>query len=238
MPVTKNVRTKQPLWKENDMKANKSGQHKTVYAINGDNYNGEWENNRKNGKGTQFWKKNGAIYDGDWVNDLRHGYGTYSLPNTSGGGYRKVFAGHWKDDKKHGHGTFYYPAVGRYYEGEWSENKRSGWGRMYYEDGAVYEGEWLNDQRNGSGMMRFRDENRYEGSWKDDMKHGDGKYFYLDKGQLLLGTWVKDIAKCGEMKDFNRDIATDATQYPIPELKMVDSNEVLEKAREWFKSSS
>ena len=108
---------------------------------------------------------------------------------------------------------------------------------MYYEDGSVYEGEWLNGQRNGLGMIRFQNENRYEGTWKNDLKHGDGKYFYFDKGQLLLGTWVEDIAKCGEMVDFNRDTAVSATQYPIPELKLVDSSEVLAKAREWFKSS-
>ena len=63
------------------------------------------------------------------------------------------------------------------------------------------------------------DENRYEGQWKDDLKHGDGKYFYLDKGQVLLGTWVDNIAKCGEMIDFNRETAADATQYPIPEVR-------------------
>lgn len=44
------------------------------------------------------------------------------------------------------------------------------------------------------------DENRYEGEWKDDKKHGNGKYYHLDKGQVFIGTWVDDIAKCGVME--------------------------------------
>lgn len=64
------------------------------------------------------------------------------------------------------------------------------------------------------------DENRYEGEWKDDKKHGNGKYYHLDKGQVFIGTWVDDIAKCGVMEDFNRDTATNPTKYPIPEVEL------------------
>ena len=73
MPITKTPRQQRPLWKEADIAANKNGHHATVYAVNGDNYKGEWEHNLKHGKGTQYWKKSGAIYDGDWVEGLRHG---------------------------------------------------------------------------------------------------------------------------------------------------------------------
>ena len=58
--------------------------------------------------------------------------------------------------------------------------------------------------------------NRYEGSWKNGVKNGSGKFFYLDKGQVYEGTWVDDLAKCGQMKDWNRDTAPDATQFPLP----------------------
>ena len=107
---------------------------------------------------------------------------------------------------------------------------------MYYKDKSVYEGEWLNDMRNGQGMLRLgihlkihtyidiltvirtACDNRYEGSWKDNKKHGSGKFFYLDKGQVLKGTWVEDIPKCGMMEDFGRDGAPSPTVYPIPEV--------------------
>jgi len=61
-------------------------------------------------------------------------------------------------------------------------------------------------------------ENRYEGSWKNGMKNGPGKFFYLDKGQIYEGIWVDDVPKCGEMKDFDRDTAPDATAYPLPKV--------------------
>ncbi len=63
-------------------------------------------------------------------------------------------------------------------------------------------------------------ENRYEGSWKNDKKNGPGKFYYLDKGQVYEGVWHDDIPKCGEMKDFGREGAPAATQYPIPKVNM------------------
>ena len=52
------------------------------------------------------------------------------------------------------------------------------------------------------------------------MKNGSGKFFYLDKGQLYEGMWVDDLAKCGQMKDWNRDAAPDATQFPLPPVSI------------------
>jgi len=58
--------------------------------------------------------------------------------------------------------------------------------------------------------------NRYEGSWSNGVKNGPGKFFYQDKGQVYEGMWVDDLAKCGQMKDWNRDSAPAATQFPLP----------------------
>eukprot|EP00794_Sanderia_malayensis_P013877 gene13877-15325_t len=153
MPLRKEPKNFQPLWKNWDAEAQKKGQRNTVYFVNGDQYTGEWDNNKKNGKGTQIWKKTGAIYDGDWKDNLRNGFGTYSLPNSTDS-HRKVYSGGWKHDKRHGYGTNFFKED-EYYEGEWYAGNRSGWGRMYYSDGSVYEGEWFDDTRNGSGMLRL-----------------------------------------------------------------------------------
>jgi hypothetical protein len=187
--------------------------------------------NWSEGKGTQRWKKTGLIYDGDWKDDLRHGYGTMAKPAAASYGYKKLYAGGWKKDKRHGYGTNYYSEE-EYYEGEWYEDKRSGWGRMYYKDKSIYEGEWLNDMRNGQGMLRLASDNRYEGTWKDNKKHGSGRFFYLDKGQLLKGTWVEDICKCGTMEDFGRDGAPSPTVYPIPQCKLAYPQQVIEEGAE------
>lgn len=49
MPMLKEPKAKQPLWKENDYKAQKKGIRHTVYSVNGDQYTGEWLNNLKDG---------------------------------------------------------------------------------------------------------------------------------------------------------------------------------------------
>jgi len=61
--------------------------------------------------------------------------------------------------------------------------------------------------------------NRYEGSWSNGVKSGAGQFFYVDKGQVYEGMWVDDLAKCGQMKDWNRESAPDATQFPIPPVR-------------------
>ena len=67
-------------------------------------------------------------------------------------------------------------------------------------------------------LFFLENENRYEGQWKDGMKHGEGKFYHYSKGQVFVGTWLNDVAKCGVMKDFNRETADEATQYPLPEV--------------------
>ena len=58
MPITKYPKTSEPLWKEWDYKAQKKGVHHTVYSVNGDQYTGEWNDNKKNGKLTLCYEGN------------------------------------------------------------------------------------------------------------------------------------------------------------------------------------
>ena len=48
--MLKEPKAKQPLWKENDYKAQKKGIRHTVYSVNGDQYTGEWLDNLKDGE--------------------------------------------------------------------------------------------------------------------------------------------------------------------------------------------
>ncbi|XP_028680107.1 MORN repeat-containing protein 3 [Erpetoichthys calabaricus] len=230
MPHLMKSRQREPLWTEWDKKAQKSGLRHTVYYVGGDKYTGEWLDNKKHGKGTEFLKKSGEIYDGDWKNGKRSGFGTLSAPDPVTAEYVKVHSGGWKNGMKDGFGTYFY-SNGEHYEGEWSKDQRSGWGRMYFKDGSIYEGEWLHDKHDGQGMLRLENENRYEGSWKNGKKHGPGKFFYLDKGQLYEGVWAEDVAKCGSMIDFGREGAPAPTQYPIPKVHLADPTSVLNIAQ-------
>ncbi|XP_010598160.2 MORN repeat-containing protein 3 isoform X2 [Loxodonta africana] len=236
MPITKYPQKSQPLWKEWDRKAQKNGPRHEVHAVNGDRYMGEWKDDMRHGKGTQIWKKKGAIYEGDWKLGKRDGYGTLSLPDQETGKYRKVYSGWWAGDKKSGYGIQFFGPK-EYYEGDWCRNQRSGWGRMYYSNGDIYEGQWLNDKPHGEGMLRLKNGNRYEGYWQRGMKNGPGRFFHLDHGQLFEGFWVDSVAKCGTMIDFGRDEAPEPTQFPIPQVKILDPDGVLEEALAMFKKT-
>ncbi|XP_068019569.1 MORN repeat-containing protein 3 isoform X2 [Melanerpes formicivorus] len=100
MPVVKYPRATEPLWHEWDRKAQKCGLRHTVYAVNGDQYTGEWLDNLKHGKGTQLWKCSRAIYSGDWKFGKRDGYGSYSIFDPVAKEYKKVYTGWWKNDQK------------------------------------------------------------------------------------------------------------------------------------------
>lgn len=102
---------------------------------------------------------------------------------------------------------------------------------LFVTDASIYEGEWYDGKRNGTGLLILENGNRYEGSWENDAKHGDGKFYYLEKGQLYIGSWVAGVAKCGEMIDLQRENAVDPTLFPIPNIELEDPRSVLEAAR-------
>ena len=63
--------------------------------------------------------------------------------------------------------------------------------------------------------------NRYEGEWQNNMKNGFGKFFYYEKGQLYEGVWVNDVAKCGEIVEFEKEFVTSLTIQAIPEVRLL-----------------
>ncbi|XP_047425224.1 MORN repeat-containing protein 3 isoform X2 [Mugil cephalus] len=217
-----------------DIKSQKCGTRHTVYSVSGNEYTGEWLNNKKHGKGTQVWKKPAAIYDGEWKFGKRDGRGTYSVLLPGSNKYTTQYCGGWKNGKKHGNGMYVYSNLA-FYEGEWSEDDRSGWGRMYYENGDMYEGEWMKDKNHGQGFIRCANGNWYEGSWRDGKKNGNGKFCYSDKGQIYEGFWVDGVAKCGTLSDFKRDEAPAPPKYPIPQLHLADMQLVLKEAESAYR---
>ena len=94
-----------------------------LYA-SGHAYAGEWENNKKNGRGV-FTSNRGNIYDGYFKNDVKDGKGK----------------------------MIYYPGtiLEEMYDGDWKKGMRDGKGKYVYKqsEGTVYEGEWIKDLRHG-----------------------------------------------------------------------------------------
>lgn len=50
MPHLKEAHKTEPLWHTWDYKAQKKGLRHTVYSVNGDQYTGEWLDNKKHGE--------------------------------------------------------------------------------------------------------------------------------------------------------------------------------------------
>jgi len=139
-----------PLWKTWDAKAQKHGEHATVFHTNGDKYRGQYEGNMRHGAGTLLFK-NGDKYEGEFQGGLQHGFGTHWVNKK--GKLRMQYRGGFGFGKRQGQGILAYQDGGKY-EGEWMAGKRDGQGKMIYIDGSVYEGMWKEGSRHGPGMCR------------------------------------------------------------------------------------
>lgn len=151
--------------------------HGSCNFENGEEYVGEWFQDKRHGFGvSRNLIDDTEMYAGEWQFDGWHGQGTLVFPNGSGtyqGGFRSqklegegcflfsdgsVYRGQYKDDKRDGKGAMLYPG-GTRYEGEWKENWRSGTGSLHYPNSDVFQGKFSNDKQHGEGCL-----NRFEGS--------------------------------------------------------------------------
>ncbi|KAH3714385.1 hypothetical protein Pelo_19105 [Pelomyxa schiedti] len=172
---------------------------------NGDTYEGEWHNDKRDGWGVYHF------LDGDWFEGLYRGdrkRGTYHSKNGV-----DVFDGDWawKDNPEHAQGWGVQRRVANnmgtnngdgsaertvetVYEGQWKGHKWHGCGTWHSpETGDIYHGEFDHGKRSGYGRMLFGDDKwcggSYVGGWKDDVFHGRGVRIW-DDGTRYEGDWV------------------------------------------------
>ena len=69
--------------------------------VKDENYLGEWLNNKKHGKGYEYYKNGNIKYKGEFFNDKYEGNGKYYFEN---GNY---YEGNWKNGKMNGKGIIY-----------------------------------------------------------------------------------------------------------------------------------
>ncbi|KAA3676176.1 uncharacterized protein DEA37_0006221 [Paragonimus westermani] len=72
-------------WEIADAKANKQGFRNTIYQVNGDEYRGEWKDNKRHANENRF--------EGQWVNDKKNGRGKYFFLGTG-----QLMEGIWIND--------------------------------------------------------------------------------------------------------------------------------------------
>lgn len=88
--------------------------------FNEDIYEGEWENDKKNGKGRLEHINEGIVYIGEFI-----------------------------EDKKTGKGRLYSKKKDEIYEGEWANDKKNGEGTTIMRNGEVTSGDFRNDMMEG-----------------------------------------------------------------------------------------
>lgn len=114
----------------------------------GNIYDGDWNDNVKEGTGKMVWTDLSQTYEGEWKAGAPDGFGIHesNFASLRGHQYPKqnVYTGCFQAGKRHGHGTMQY-ASGAIYEGSWHENIKHGSGKYISENGRVYIGEFEND---------------------------------------------------------------------------------------------
>ena len=114
----------------------REGQGKYIYK-NGDIYEGNWKNNKKEGKGVYYFNQKGEKYKGNFFDDYPNGKGIYYYKN--GDRYEGMF----KDGKEHGEGTIFYADGGRF-KGEFKNGLKHGKGDNKNSNGQIKYEIWEN----------------------------------------------------------------------------------------------
>ena len=115
------------------------GQGKYTDKVTGEVYVGEWNSNKRNGKGVLTFA-DGTTYSGNFAKHKRNGFGEYK--NSEGDYYE----GEWVDNKIQGKGKMIYNN-GDVYEGDFLDGKKNGNGTISWaSSGLSFSGEWKDDQ--------------------------------------------------------------------------------------------
>ena len=163
----------------------------TVKYENGHNYNGEWKNDQRNGRGIEIFSDEG-LYKGDYKDDVPDGFGQYTWAN---GDY---YEGSFVKGCKCGKGKFS-SIEGDTYSGNWNQDCFHGWGKLIWSNGDWYEGDWVHGMRSGQGMEYFSEfKDFYIGEFNNGKFNGIGKYIY-GNGSEYIGNF-KDGLKDGTGK--------------------------------------
>jgi len=105
-------------------------------------FEGHMEHGLPNGQGIYTDMNNGQRYEGNFVDFKREGEGILYTEDGV-----KIYDGKWKNNKYHGYGQYFLRGQCRY-EGNWENGKRNGDGIAYDQNGnEEYNGPWKDDMR-------------------------------------------------------------------------------------------
>jgi hypothetical protein len=94
------------------MDTSAGGKGKLKYP-DGSEYEGQFRNNQKHGKGVMRWPNGEKTYDGEWENDTAKGYGTFTWQE---GERTVIYTGEVENSEPSGLGDFKYKKCGAEYK--------------------------------------------------------------------------------------------------------------------------
>lgn len=109
-------------------------------------YEGEFDENKKSGKGQISFLKTGDFFEGEFKENKMFN-GKYTWKDNG-----NVYEGSFFNNKMHGQGKYTWKENGNVYEGEYKEGKKHGFGVIKENDKVVYEGEFLDGHPHGKGV--------------------------------------------------------------------------------------
>ena len=143
------------------------------YATSRGDYEGNWVDGRKSGKGTYTWK-NGDKYIGEWKSNKRNGKGDMFYSNGN------IFKGNWLANKTRGEGVMVYKNKDRY-KGMFKGGLPSGEGKMSYANGDRYVGAWVQGLPSGKGVYQLKSGAKVIALWKaGDVAKGAAKFRFAN----------------------------------------------------------
>ena len=141
-------------------------------------FEGEYLNQKRNGKGKEYNKYKNLIFEGEYKNGKRNGKGKEFYDNN-----KLYFEGEYNNGKKWN---------GRAYDLNgnllYVLNEGKGTVKEYdYSGYLIFEGEYLNGQREGKGKEYKYNKIIFEGEYKYGKRNGEGKEYDINNNLIFEG---------------------------------------------------
>lgn len=172
----------------------------TAFYPNGDQYEGDFLDGSRTGKGIYRYAINGDKYEGDWQENAKSGIGkmVYRKKKEEEKTFeeRGEYHGYWENNRRHGEGVFTYPN-GDIYSGWWRFGNKEGKGTyIFKETGMKMVGDWEQGAIK-RGRWSYPNGLYWEGDFENNKPKGFGTW-YFKNGNKLHGTFEQKPKEVGE----------------------------------------
>ncbi len=134
--------------------------------LNGCSFEGNFVRGIKNGFGKE--ESDEFIYEGEYKNDKKNGKGKLFFKNLN-----DSYEGNFEDNDINGNGIYKWEN-GEIYKGNFLKGKMNGEGKYTWPDGGCYKGNYINNIKEGNGIFKWSNGKIYEGPFKNGNPNGNG----------------------------------------------------------------